>query len=329
MEGSQGSDRHLVVIQILPRNALNFLGVNSVDAQDHFGGWNVAPISEDLRAEVGARRRRRAASAEKCGLQFALAARHFLVSDGEGKQVNAKHQLADAVLYGDLVASGVEAEHSRVLVAEVEGLELLGATDAHLVGHGVRGAVPRDGPRHEAGAPLVAADDVLHHHERDGVGAPVGHAFPADSHICRRAHLVVAVDQLGAAEVWFRVACTRCVCTEPAERGGGKLHELVVFHGASGCQHHLVRCVIGIHVAPQLLLCHRLHPLEGPERRETKRAVAKGAGVEAVVQNRARRRLGLLEAPQRRRLFLREAGQAGAGHEVGEDVDAFLDVRGL
>mmetsp|Transcript_121185 Transcript_121185/g.342908 ORF Transcript_121185/g.342908 Transcript_121185/m.342908 type:complete len:231 (-) Transcript_121185:717-1409(-) len=228
MEGSQGSDRHLVVIQILPRNALNFLGVNSVDAQDHFGGWNVAPISEDLRAEVGARRRRRAASAEKCGLQFALAARHFLVSDGEGKQVNAKHQLADAVLYGDLVASGVEAEHSRVLVAEVEGLELLGATDAHLVGHGVRGAVPRDGPRHEAGAPLVAADDVLHHHEGDSVGASQRHAFPTDRHVGRGPHLVVTVNELGAAKVGLRLAWRWRTSLEASEGGGRKLHDVLV-----------------------------------------------------------------------------------------------------
>mmetsp|Transcript_83288 Transcript_83288/g.240664 ORF Transcript_83288/g.240664 Transcript_83288/m.240664 type:complete len:232 (-) Transcript_83288:557-1252(-) len=228
-------------------------------------------------------------------LHLALRALHLLVGHSEGEEVDAEHQLPDGMLHGDLIARDVEAEHPGVLVKPVEDLELVCATDVHLVRNGVDGAVARNLARNDAGVLLVAADDVLHQHESHCVRAPPGHGLPPDGNVGCGAHLVVAVEQLGAAEVRLRRPGLRGPGLDTAEAIGGKLDELLVLHGAGGRDDHVLRGVVRLDESLQVGLCERADVVEGPDGRETERIVPPSAGMKAVVDHIAGRNLRLLE----------------------------------
>mmetsp|Transcript_50674 Transcript_50674/g.156880 ORF Transcript_50674/g.156880 Transcript_50674/m.156880 type:complete len:254 (+) Transcript_50674:459-1220(+) len=226
----------------------------------------------------------------------------------------------------DLIADDVEAKHAGVLVEQAEGLELVSAAHVHLVSNCIDNAVARDGPRDQALALLVGAHDRLHDHEGHGVRAPPRHGLPAHRDVGRGAHLVVPVDELGTAEVRLRHARCGGAGLHAAKRRRRQLHKLLMLHRARSCEDHLVGGVVGVHVACQVGLREGLGALEGPDAGEAQGAVAEGARVQAVVDDRACRLLHLVQRPQDAVLLLLEAADGRARHDVGEDVDALREV---
>merc|ERR1719310_720690 len=197
VQWAESRARNVLVVQVLPGDALDLFGVDGIDAKNHLGGRNATTVGEDLSAHLFASRLRGARAAEESNLEFALAAGDLLVSDTEGEKVDAEHELPDAVFDGHLVASCVKAENASVLIEVVERLELVSATYGHLVGNGIDRTVARNIARHQTCVLLVGTDDVLHDHESDGVAALPGNRLPTHGHVCSRAHLIVAVDELG------------------------------------------------------------------------------------------------------------------------------------
>mmetsp|Transcript_27192 Transcript_27192/g.72504 ORF Transcript_27192/g.72504 Transcript_27192/m.72504 type:complete len:342 (-) Transcript_27192:142-1167(-) len=231
------------------------------------------------------------------------------------------------MLHGHLVALDVESEHAGVLVEVGEGLELVRATDLHLVRHGVHHPVARDVARHQPDALLVGTDDRRHDHERDRVGALPRHALPADADVGRRPHLVVAVEQLGPAEVGFRGGFDRSgACLHAPERLRDLGHHVGVLHAAGGADDRLVRGPIMLDVRAQVRRLEPLHAVVGADGGEAERVVAERAGVEPVVDDGARGLRPLLEAAQDPRHLLVQVAHRRRRHEVGEDADALLHV---
>mmetsp|Transcript_128578 Transcript_128578/g.274226 ORF Transcript_128578/g.274226 Transcript_128578/m.274226 type:complete len:452 (+) Transcript_128578:149-1504(+) len=326
MQGPEARHRNFVVVEVLPRHALHFLRIDGVDAKCHLGTRDATTIGEHLLAKQRAFRSAALGTPEDGGLQLALRARDLLISDSVGEHVATEHQLAHSVLHGDLVAFDVKAEHAGVLVEVRESLEPVRAPDIHLVCDVVDNTVSRDGARHQARVLLVGADDLLHHHEGDSVGAPPGYGLPAHRDVGGGSHLVIAVDKLGTAEVGLRVVDRLGSGLHAPEGGRRQLHQLLMLHGAGGSNHHLVRGEILVHVALQLRLGDGLHALEGTDGGGAQGVVTEGTLVEPVIDHGTRRLLRLLQLPHNGLLLLRQVGNWDVRDEVRKDVDTLLDV---
>ncbi|GIX65790.1 gamma-tubulin complex component 3 [Babesia caballi] len=180
-------DRHLLVVQVLPRHPLDLLGVDLLEPQEELGHGHAPAVDDQLARDLLRHGRGGVVHGEELHHELALGALDLLVRDAVGERGDAEHELAHAVVHRDLVALRVEAEEPRVLVARVEGAEGLRAADRHAVRDGVHRLVARDLARHDPLlALLVAPDDALHEHEAYRVGVRV------------RPHVVVPVEELRA-----------------------------------------------------------------------------------------------------------------------------------
>merc|ERR1719295_1448840 len=101
---------------------------------------------------------------------------------------------------------GSYKKNAGLVPGSISGLKLISAANAHFVGDSIDGAIARDASRNEACVLLVAPDDGLHDHEGHCIRALPRHSLPSHGDVGQWAHLVVAVEQLGSAEVGLRGA---------------------------------------------------------------------------------------------------------------------------
>mmetsp|Transcript_13955 Transcript_13955/g.22970 ORF Transcript_13955/g.22970 Transcript_13955/m.22970 type:complete len:207 (-) Transcript_13955:122-742(-) len=167
MERAERSNSDFRIVQVLPRHALNLLGIYCINAEDHLCCWHSSPIRKHLFAHFCTSISGRSRATEKCKFQFAFATLDFLVCDTEGKKVDSEHELTDTMFDSNLVTSRVPTKHASVLVEAVECLKFICATNLHLVGDGIDGTISRNIAWHQAGVLLVASNNVLHDHESD------------------------------------------------------------------------------------------------------------------------------------------------------------------
>mmetsp|Transcript_57129 Transcript_57129/g.101311 ORF Transcript_57129/g.101311 Transcript_57129/m.101311 type:complete len:200 (+) Transcript_57129:34-633(+) len=163
------------ILKILPGNALDLLSINGLDPHHHLSSRDFAAVGEHLFAHICAGGGSGAGATEEGDLERTLGTLHLLIGDAEGKDIDAKHQLTNAMLHCHLVTDGIKAKHAGVLVGIVERFELLSTPDVHLVGDSVVNTIARDLARHESLVLLVGANDFLHDHERNSVGALMRH----------------------------------------------------------------------------------------------------------------------------------------------------------
>mmetsp|Transcript_56895 Transcript_56895/g.117593 ORF Transcript_56895/g.117593 Transcript_56895/m.117593 type:complete len:372 (-) Transcript_56895:3-1118(-) len=230
------------------------------------------------------------------------------------------------MLYGDLIADDVPAEHAGVFVEVHEGLILLGATHAHLVGHGICDTVSGNAARNQPSVLLVGANNRLHHHESDGIWTLPGNRLPTSRDVSQGSHLIVAVEELCTTEVRLGGVHPGRGSLDTAESFLGQLDKLLVLHGARSCNNHLVRCEVGLMVLFQLLLRQRLNAFKRPNRGESQRVVAEGTRMKPVINNLASWLLCFLELAQDPLLLFRQVAQGRSSDHVCQNVDALRNV---
>mmetsp|Transcript_151255 Transcript_151255/g.263616 ORF Transcript_151255/g.263616 Transcript_151255/m.263616 type:complete len:200 (+) Transcript_151255:52-651(+) len=159
------------ILKILPGNALDLLSINGLDPHHHLSSRDFAAVGEHLFAHICAGGGSGAGATEEGDLERTLGTLHLLIGDAEGKDIDAKHQLANCMLHSHLITDDIPAEHASVLVEVVECFKLLSAANIHLVCDGIVNTVARDLARHKSNILLVGSNDLLHNHKCNGIRA--------------------------------------------------------------------------------------------------------------------------------------------------------------
>merc|ERR1719203_46905 len=133
VQGAQTCDSNLVVVEVLPGKPLDLLSINCVNAQHHLCWWQTTSVCQHLLSQRVAGGLSRGGCRKQLALQLPLCTLNLLVGNAEGEHVGAEHQLTNGVLNSNLITSDIVAENAGVPVELVEGLELVCATDLHLV----------------------------------------------------------------------------------------------------------------------------------------------------------------------------------------------------
>mmetsp|Transcript_81064 Transcript_81064/g.194479 ORF Transcript_81064/g.194479 Transcript_81064/m.194479 type:complete len:372 (+) Transcript_81064:528-1643(+) len=230
------------------------------------------------------------------------------------------------MLYSDLIADDVPAEHAGVFVEVHEGLILLGTTHAHLVGHGICDTVSGNAARNKPSVLLVGANNRLHHHESNGIRTLPGNRLPTSRDISQRPHLVVAVEELCTTEVRLGGVHPGRASLDTAQSFLCQLDKLLVLHGARSCKNHLVSCEVSLMVLFQLLLRQRLNAFKRPNCGESQGVVAEGTCMKPVINNLASWLLCFLELAQDPLLLFGQVPQGRSSDHVCQNVDALRDV---